>query len=199
MAAQNICFYSNGCDWSKAFIKELAQTPFKNQFTFICVDKDASGKRPNLPDWLKKVPTLVIKGEQDPIKTDAEVMNWLYMKKMMLSGPGGSGSGSGNGNKSGAGPAAALEPDAYMSHEMGNGIQDAYSFVDGTQEQFMTHSFEMMNGPGVRTGSDIPPGSGGQQGGQDTRKSAKADLFDKQMQDYMQSRNVGMPQARPRT
>ena len=193
MAAQNICFYSNGCDWSKAFIKELAQTPFKSQFTFICVDKDASGRRPNLPDWLKKVPTLVIKGEQEPIKTDAEVMNWLYMKKMMLNGPGG------NSDRA-SGPSAALEPDAYMSHEMGNGIQDAYSFIDGEQDVKMTHSFEMMNGPGVRTGSNIPPG-GGQQGGQgqDTRKSAKADLFDKQMQDYMQGRNVGMPQARPRS
>lgn len=192
MAAQNICFYSNGCDWSKAFIKELALTPFKNHFTFICVDKDASGKRPSLPDWLKKVPTLVIKGEQDPIKTDAEVMNWLYMKKMMLQGPGGSGSGGGSSNP---GPVAPLEPDAYMSHEMGNGIQDAYTFIDD-KEQTITHTFEILNGPGVRTGSDIPPGSAKQE---TTNKSTKADLFDKQMQDYMQNRNTGMPQARPRT
>ena len=195
MAAQNICFYSKNCDWSKAFLKEVATTPFKNQFTFICVDKDASGKRPNLPDWLKKVPTLIIKGEKEPIKTDAEVMNWLYLKKMALNGPGG------GGGAGGAGP-IDQEPQAWLGNEMGGGLRDDYTFIDGSQEGFLSHNFEMLTGPGVRTSSDIP-GAQGQQvalerNGRGEGKSQKADLFDKQMQDYMQNRSTGVPQARPR-
>jgi len=197
MAAQNICFYSKNCDWSKAFLKEVATTPFKNQFTYICVDKDDSGKRPNLPDWLKKVPTLIIKGEKEPIKTDAEVMNWLYMKKMATNGPPQGGQSSG-----GAGP-TELEPQAWLGNEMGGGLRDDYTFIDGSQEGFLSHNFEMVGGPGVRTSSDIPGGQaqdtrGGSGGRGSEGRSQKADLFDKQMQDYMQNRSAGVPQARPR-
>jgi hypothetical protein len=77
--ATNICFYSNKCQWSKAFITELAKTPWKGQFRFICVDPGAN--RPQLPGWLKKVPTIVIAGEAEP-RTDSDVMNWLMEKRL---------------------------------------------------------------------------------------------------------------------
>ena len=70
----NVCYYSNRCEWSKAFMKELAQTPWANSFSFSCVD--AEKRQGPLPAWLKKVPTLVIAGEQQP-RTDGDVMNWL--------------------------------------------------------------------------------------------------------------------------
>ena len=75
----HICYYSNRCQWSKAFITELSQTPWKGLFRFICADPSPS--RPPLPTWLKKVPTLILSGEPEP-RTDADVMNWLYEKKM---------------------------------------------------------------------------------------------------------------------
>ena len=58
---------------------ELSQTSFKKDFQFISVDPPLQQQ---LPKWLKKVPTLVIQGEDEP-RTDSEVMNWLYEKKMM--------------------------------------------------------------------------------------------------------------------
>ena len=179
--AQNICFYSNKCDWSKAFLKEIAQTSFKNSFTYISIDKDASGKLANLPDWLKKVPTLVIKGDPEPIKTDAEVMNWLYMEKMRVAGP-----------KQGSAMASA-EPEAWMNQEMSGGMKDAYSFIGGQESEIISRNFEMIGSPGTRTGSDIPGASGGGE-----KKTAKEELFDKQMESYMKNREGGMPQQRPR-
>ena len=41
---------------------------------FVCVDP--SPQRPQLPQWLKKVPTLVVAGAAEPL-VDNEVMNWL--------------------------------------------------------------------------------------------------------------------------
>ena len=79
---KHICFYSNSDKWSKAFIEELAGTPWVREFEFICVDPGSTGSRPPLPKWLKQVPTLVINGDEEPVKTDTEVMNWLYERKM---------------------------------------------------------------------------------------------------------------------
>ena len=81
--ATNICFYSNKCQWSKAFISELARTPWKSQFRFVCADPGPN--RPQLPTWLKKVPTIVVAGESEP-RTDSDVMNWLYEKRMKEGG-----------------------------------------------------------------------------------------------------------------
>jgi hypothetical protein len=68
----NVCFYSNKCDWSEAFLKELANTPYKSEFQFVCVD---TTPRQELPNWLKQVPTLVIRNDQEPIKTNSEVID----------------------------------------------------------------------------------------------------------------------------
>lgn len=191
---KNICFYSNKCDWSKAFIKEIAGTSLKAQFNYICVDPDANtGRRPNLPAWLKKVPTLVIQGDQEPIKTDAEVMNWLYITKMRMN-PGG-------GTNTPNFQLASAEPDAWMASEMGGGLKDSYGFLDD-QGGMISHNFEiigdggnggsqasMPSGIGTRTGSEMPA----------AQKTQKEQLFDKQMDSYMRNRDTGMPQQRPRS
>ena len=78
-APVHICFYSNRCEWSKAFIEEISKTKYHQEFRFICVDPSAN--RPQLPSWLKQIPTLVISGEPEP-RTNSEVMNWLYERKM---------------------------------------------------------------------------------------------------------------------
>ncbi len=71
-----VCYYSNRCQWSERFMKLLAQTPFKNEVHFICVDPNAQGVRPKLPSFLKIVPTLVVRGEDKP-RTGEEVVNWV--------------------------------------------------------------------------------------------------------------------------
>lgn len=184
---QHVCFYSSKCDWSKAFITELSTTPFKKQFNFICVDPDKNGKRPNLPTWLKKVPTLVIKGDTEPIKTDAEVLNWLSLEKMKIS------SGSRNDLDGGS----MSEPQAWMSAEMGSGVKNSYSGFNDDNEINHDHNYEQISTPsgaGTRTSSDI---SFGQQG-KGEKKSHKEEAFDSQMEQFMKNRDNGMPQTRPR-
>ena len=82
---------------------------------------DPGPNRPALPSWLKQTPTLVISGEPEP-RTNGEVMNWLYERKMK------DGGGKG-GNGSGAAPGPA-EPEPYLDMEMGGGYGDSYSFLN---------------------------------------------------------------------
>lgn len=188
---QNVCFYSNNCKWSKAFLTELAKTPYKKDFAFHCVDP--SPNRPPLPTWLKKVPTLIVQGEQEPL-TDGEVMNWLSIKKLRDNGGGNNGPPVPTRGPQGQAQAQIQqEPEAYMWGEMGGSLTKPFSFVDNSGDA-PQGNFEYLNGgqpaPGTRTGSDIPEfGSRSM----NQPKSRKEDLFDKQMQSYMSSRDSGMP------
>jgi hypothetical protein len=175
---QHLCFYSNRCRWCEGFIKAISQTPYKAEFKFICVDPQPNGARPPLPKWLKKVPTLVIRGEDEP-RTDSGVMNWLAERQLMD-------------NKKGGGPS---EPEPWVGNEMGGSFTKGFSFLgaNDTNEAPMGN-FEFLNGQnsvGSRTGSDLPPGGLGAR--QQTNKSKKEQLFDNQMESYMKQRNEGMP------
>jgi hypothetical protein len=191
--ANNLCFYSNKCQWSKAFISEISKTPWKNQFRYICVDPGPN--RPQLPSWLTKVPTIVVAGESEP-RTDSDVMNWLYEKKMRegnpSSGPTPMGSGAGAG-----------EPSAFnMAEQMSFAKGFSYSGVDvdtssqGGGGSTMPGAFAFLNG-GDSMGSreaDGFPGGGAPAGGvQSQRRSKKEEMFDKQMEAYQRERNMGMP------
>ena len=117
-APVHICFYSNRCEWSKAFIEEISKTSYHGEFRFICVDP--SPNRPQLPSWLKQTPTLVISGEPEP-RTNSEVMNWLYERKMK--------DGGGKSSGDNGGGAVSVEPEPYLDMEMGGGFGDQYSFI----------------------------------------------------------------------
>ncbi len=184
---EHICFYSNSCPWSKAFITELSSTPWKNTFRFVCVDP--SPQRPPLPAFLKKVPTLVIKGEANP-RTDGDVMNWLSEMKMKHGG-----------NNSRPDQGGGGEPEAFNLSEhqsFGKGI--SYSFTDadtstgGNGGASMPGVFSFLNGAaatGERSANAIPNLA-------DTAKrSRKEQMMDAQMEAYIQERNRGIPQARP--
>lgn len=184
----HICFYSNRCEWSKAFITELAQTPYKAEFRFVCADP--SPTRPALPSWLKKVPTLVINGEPEP-RTDNEVMNWLYERKMKDNkAPSGAGGAAGAG-----GP---LEPEPYMDVEMGGGYGDSYSFLNadtstgGNGGMSISHNFEFLGGSisvGTKEGSTFTTTD------MAGKRSKKEEMLDKQMEAYMKARDSGVPKG----
>lgn len=183
----HICFYSNRCEWSKAFITELSQTPYKGEFRFVCVDP--SPNRPQLPSWLKQIPTLVIQGEPEP-RTNSEVMNWLYERKMK--------DGGGSNNGGGSVAAGPSEPEPYMDMEMGGGFGDSYSFLgddttaqgNGGNASKMRHNFTYLNGQesvGTREASNFQTTSSNQ------KRSKKEELLDQQMEQFMKSRDMGMP------
>lgn len=186
MERKNICYYSNKCKWSEAFIKELSNTPFKKDFIFICVDPPL---RQPLPKFLKKVPTLVIQGEGEP-RVDGEVMNWLYEQRLKQQP-----------NAQTAVESSDLEgwnPLENVSFAKGVGYSfngsDTSSGGDGGN--LLPGSFSFLNGNsgiGDKTSNDFNPGRTGEQG---RTKSKKEELFDKQMEEYQRSRDIGMPQAR---
>lgn len=182
----HICFYSNRCEWSKAFVTEISQLPYHKEFRFICVDP--SPNRPQLPAWLKQTPTLVISGEPEP-RTNSEVMNWLYERKMKDGG-----GNQGNGQGGAAGP---LEPEPYLDMEMGGGFGDTYSFIgDDTSAQGnggtrVAHNFTYLNGQdsvSTREASNFQTTSSNQ------KRSKKEELLDQQMEQFMKNRDMGIPQ-----
>jgi hypothetical protein len=188
MSATNVCYYSNKCQWSKAFVTELSKTPWKNSFRFICVDP--SPTRPQLPGWLKKVPTIVVAGESEP-RTDSDVMNWLYEKRMK------------EGQQQGAPPAsgeAGGEPEAFSVMEQVSFAKGfSYSGLDvdttsqGSGGNSMPGAFSFLNGAaaeGDKSGQSISA-SANQVASQ--RRSKKEELFDKQMEAYQRDREQGMP------
>ncbi len=179
----NICFYSNKCKWSKQFITELAQTSYKSSFRFVCVDPSPS--RPQLPGWLKKVPTLIIANENEP-RTDNDVMNWLYEQRLKERPQ--------NGQQAQA-AAPDSGPQFYNPLEMSSGA-DSYSFfnmdensgrVEGDGGSMISQAFEFIGGvaPGQERATMAAP---------KVQKSRKEQAFDASMERYMAQRNQGMPQ-----
>jgi len=183
-APVHLCFYSNRCDWSKAFIEEISKTSYHALFRFICVDP--SPNRPQLPGWLKQTPTLVISGEPEP-RTNSDVANWLYEQKMKdEGGKGGGGSGCGG-----------LEPVPYLHMEMGGSFGDSYSFIgDDTSAQGngglnMKHNFTYLQGQdsvGTREASNFQTTNSNQ------KRSKKEEMLDQQMEQYKANRDIGIPQ-----
>jgi len=178
-------------------MKEISQTPYKLEFQYVCVD---TTPRAQLPDWLKQTPTLVIRNDQEPIKTNSDVMNWLYERKMKdpgyVSKPAA--------NKT-VGPTAASEPEAWNMMEMGGRLSESYSNVINGSGSVVENSsnknfdFEFLGGsasPGDRTTQSI--GDSGMRQEPGRQKSKKEEMFDRQMDAYQKNRDSGLPQARPR-
>ena len=63
---------------------ELSKTPFAPEFIIVCVDPSSS--RPPLPPWLKSVPTMIAAGSSEPLVGPGAVNNWLFARKMGVSG-----------------------------------------------------------------------------------------------------------------
>lgn len=182
---QHVCFYSNGCRWSKGFIEALKQTDFIGEFSFVCVDGKIKEMTQRYP-FLKKTPTLVIRGEDEP-RTDGQVMNYVSERRLM-SKSGGDGQGESQGGGS-------QEPEPWVGGEMGGSYTKSFSFVNDTENDTrLMGNFDFLNGGNsmaTRTASDMPGGGLGSR----AQKTKKEELFDKQMESYMQQRSQGMPQT----
>lgn len=180
----HICFYSNRCLHSKAFIDELKNTPYFKEIRFICVDP--SPNRPALPSWLKQTPTLVISGEPEP-RINSEVTNWLYERKLKEGG-----------SKGDNGMAGSNEPEPYLDMEMGGGFGDSYSFISadtsaqGNGGLTMKHNFTYLNGQesmGTREASSF------QTTDTNAKRSKKEQLLDQQMEAYLSQRDKTVPRG----
>ena len=199
----HICFISKRCAWSKAFLEELSKTPYRKEFNVIVYEDNPRSK---LPAWLEKTPTLVIRGEKEP-RTDAEVMNWLYERKLREPSQQQQQQGSSQQPKKGGDPASSLEPEAWSSSEFGvglyssSGTDSSYSFINsdtntgGNGGSTLPGSFSFLNGQaatGQRSVDLYPGGAGGE------KKTKREQMFDSQMEEYMKYRDQGMPKGPPR-
>ena len=155
----------------------------------MCVDPGPT--RPQLPAWLKKVPTLVIAGEGEP-RTDGDVMNWLSEMKMK------------NGQGQGQGPqsqqASDIEGWNTLEHQsfakgFGYSFNDADTSTAGNGGATIPGTFSFLGGAaavGDRLSQQIA-------GLADTKnKSKKEMMFDKSLEDYQKERDRGMPQGNGR-
>ena len=193
--SKNTCFYSNRCKVCEVFITELSQTSYKNEFQYVCVDPGQGGARPRLPGFLKKVPTLIVAGEDHPLVGN-EAINWLWVKRMQDNKQ--------ETNDGASGAAASVNSGGddmgltfWNPLEMG-GMSDSYSFIDqdtsveGNGGMRIAQNFEFFGDAG-------PPPSGmrgtnhGQAPAQTAKKSAKENEFDNAMERYMEARNSGVP------
>ena len=191
----HVCYYSNKCEWSEAFLKELSTTPYKTEFHFVCID---TTPRAQLPNWLKQVPTLVIRNDKEPIKTNSDVLNWLYERKMK--DPARSPSSA---SASASTTSSSMEPEAWNISEMGGKLSESYgNLIDGSGASVdnsgsKNFDFGFLNGnaaPGDRTSQGM--GNSGMKQEPGRSKSKKEELFDKQMEAYQKGRESGMPQRR---
>jgi len=185
----NICFYSNKCNWSKAFLTELAASPFKSEFKFVCVDPSPS--RPKLPSFLKEVPTILVAGDPEP-KASSEAFNWLSLEKVKVTG-----------KQPTSSIAEANEPAGYNMTEnmsfakgIGYSFNDSETNTEGSGGSLLPGTFEFLggaSGAGVRNANDFPGGAS-----QGRSRSKKEELFDKQMEQYQRDRNQGVPNKQGR-
>lgn len=188
---KHVCFYSNSSKepWSKAFLEELKGTPWLNEFEFICADNPQ-----NRPKWLKQVPTLVIEGDENPVKTDTEVMNWLYERKMKEMP---------RKQTQAAQPVAEMggDPESFIGSEMKGFGNAGYSFIDsdtsvqGDGGTRIPGTFSFLNGqasPGDRSGQNM--GAPDMRPSQSSR-TKKELAFDQQLDVFKQQRDAGMPRG----
>ncbi len=215
MSQQHLCFYSARCRVCQAFLEQLSQTPFSKEFRFICVDPGPDGRRPQLPAYVKAVPTLMIAGEPEP-RVDNNVMNWLMERRLQARSdvaPGGGFMGAANG-MGGASAGSAGGPMALYANEMSGIGDEGFCFIgeEGISGQNSTVRLgTMMTGindvahsmvPDARVfGEGIPmmgsaagggnPGTAGPNG----RQTEKAKAFDTAYQAFLADRDRGMPKG----
>ena len=194
-----ICYYSNRCKFCEHFLKELATMPLKTQFHFICVDPSTS--RPAIPQSITQVPALILKGEPTPLLGN-DAINWLATAKLQMApsrGPGGTKPPNPEGMPE--------EPEAYFASEMGGGYSSAFTYINNQFEEMggTIGNFEYLGGGGAGVSTNMggamlgPGGISNQQTGlsdQGSKKvSAKEQLLQKQMDEYMARRDSGIPQV----
>ena len=150
--------------------------------------------------FLQKVPTLVIKGEEEP-RTDGNVMNWIYERRMKDT----SSQQPAPTQRRNNDPAAVKEPEAWVQAEfggMGPSNMASYSFIDsdtrveGNGGDSMPGSFYFLNGASAPASKNDLYGNGGGGGGE--KRTKREQMFDNQMEEYMKNRDMGMPKAPPR-
>tara|TARA_B100001123_G_C15283520_1_gene1014805 strand:+ start:378 stop:866 length:489 start_codon:yes stop_codon:yes gene_type:complete len=162
MDSQIVIFYSERCNHSKKALELIKENNIKIQLQSI-------DRLQKMPDFLKVVPTIIIKKDSKKLE-GKEVFKFLEQQKD-------------NSN---------IQP--FFSNEM-TGYSDGYSYLDTNSQ--IDHSYEYLNKDSNTNQEnstnpfDNPKSSNG--------SSQKEDEFNKDLEKYMQNRNQGIPEPFKRT
>ena len=191
----NIIYISKKCQYCKKILIMIYKNPMlKNMFNIVSVDNGP------VPPFIKTVPTLYNENNNSII-TGNDLFNLINSYVQQNSGqeqapqqdqhqqqqqqPPGQSSGNGDGDDEELAP--------WNCGEMGGGISSCYSFLDN--ENPIQNSFELIGDGGVAGGGgDLPKPemSGGDVG------SEKRKVFDNDYENFIKSRNAGIPQSNNR-
>ena len=188
---RNLCFFSARCRFCQNFLEELAKTPYSKEFRFISVDAQG-GQRPQLPPYVKAVPTLMIDGEREP-RTDSLVMNWLSERRL----------------KDKSAPAAGAGEGGLLAFngEMSVNGDEFYSFLGedttatkGNMVRMVGTMASFDNLAGLGTPNERMQGEAAAAQGANIgvpNQSAKAKALDDALMAYQQMRDMDMRPAGP--
>lgn len=153
--------------------------------------------RAELPRFLKKVPTIVVKEDDGSSNTleGEDCVNWLFTRKMREQAA------------SRPAPAASVPSQAmamaaevmeFNQIELGGG-REMYSFIDeeatgGNGSARILKNYDYIAGPPMISaqGQVMPPPT------MAPKKSKKEEMFDAQFEAFQRDREAGMPKPRPR-
>jgi hypothetical protein len=177
------------------------------------VDAGSDGRRPQLPTYVKAVPTLMIAGEPEP-RVDNQVMNWLMERRLKARSdvaPGGGFMGATTG-MGGASGGAVGGPMALYANEMSGTGDEGFCFIGEeafSGEKSTVRLGALMTGINDLVHSTVPdsriftgpvamaatasagPGTAGPTG----RQSEKQKAFDAEYQAFLASRDTGVPKG----
>ncbi|VVU95220.1 hypothetical protein CPAV1605_945 [seawater metagenome] len=129
----NILFFSNQCNYCSAFIALLKKENISDIFNFINVDEN-----PELPDYIKKVPTIMVDNVTKPLVGKA-AFNWVQMQTDINNQT--------NNIKSRTADTFQATtnkgPGGFTEKEM-TGISDSFSFVAADQDKDMKKSYNFV-------------------------------------------------------
>lgn len=209
MSTVSVLFYSNYCTHCKQIMQQT--TKIKHILRFVCIDTAAV--RSKLPPYVRSVPCL-IEGGTNKILVGGDILEWIKNREISqntqqnsqhrnIPPPPNNNVSSENG------------PNAWHFTEMNN-FSDPYSFIDidtsakGNGGTAMLHSFEPLTGPTQVARQNIPGGAPGAPSmpvsyatptqsqsnfnsyGQ-IQNSEKQDALNRKMEQFMQSREVDVP------
>lgn len=203
---KNLCFFSARCRFSQNFLEELAKTKYSKEFRFISVDVQQSGQRPQLPAYVKAVPTLMIDGEAAP-RTDSQVMNWLSERRLRDETPSGPGRGAAGGSAGSAAAAGSSDGLMAFSDEMAISGDEGYAFIGedatatkGAMVRMVGTMASINDLAGLGTSNDRSRGEASAAQGSNIgtpRQTEKAKALDDALMAYQQMRDKDMRPAGP--
>lgn len=193
--SNNVIYISKKCQYSKQLLIMIYKNPMlKEMFRIVCVENGP------IPPFIKTVPTL-FNGTNNSIISGTDLFNLINSYVQQTSGGaegGGPGAGGGDQRNAQAKVEVPKEDDElapWNGGEMGGGISSCYSFLDNDNP--IQNSFELI-GDGA---------TGSSPGGNDLHKPAmssgdtgsdKRQMFDNDYENFIKSRNDGIPQSNNR-